>query len=465
MIEKLRKQLEGQKILILGFGQEGRSTFRFIRSVMPEFPLTIADRDESVKALSSLDFDLTGVAFQCGAGYLDNLEEYSMIVKSPGVNLIKEKVRIPYEKLTSQTDLFLREYASRTIGVTGSKGKSTTTSLIHHITSSHFSDVFMAGNIGIPVLDLVKDISGQSLIVLEMSSHQLENLHTSPHIAVLLNIFEEHLDYYGSFDSYKKAKFNIALHQEATDFLVFENTNPDIREMIDRHSPLSNQLSYGYHQKEISFACVENRQVVCKNTKGDLSRFDFDGRTGLPGDHNLMNIMAAVLVAKLLDVPDHVIARAVGTFRGLPHRLEFLGNINGVDFYDDAIATIPEAVIEAIKTLGKVDVLIIGGMDRGINYNRLAGFLVQRSIPHMVFTGEAGRRIVELIRRSGNEGFAFTAHYTRDFADVKDILRQILEPGMTCLLSPAAPSYDCFPGFREKGNMFKSWLPDLFVEK
>ncbi|MBN1340677.1 MAG: UDP-N-acetylmuramoyl-L-alanine--D-glutamate ligase, partial [Bacteroidales bacterium] len=348
MAEYIKRRLSGQKILILGFGREGRSTFRFIRKILPGYPLAIADINERIPSELRDEFDFTHVSFHCGPGYLNHLGDYDLIIKSPGINLSGWAGFLPHSKLSSQTDLFLAGNSARTIGITGSKGKSTTTSLIHHVLSAHFSEVAMAGNIGIPPLDIIHEITPQSWIVFEMSSHQIENVHTSPHIAVLLNLFEEHLDYYKTFEVYQRAKFNIALHQKPSDYFVYNNENENIMRFINERNVASVHVPYGLPPAGKPGACLDNGKILFIPVNGIASDFDFSQRACLPGDHNLRNITAAVSVARILNVPDEVIRRAIPVFKGLPHRLEFVGNSGGVDFYDDAIATIPEAVMEAV---------------------------------------------------------------------------------------------------------------------
>jgi UDP-N-acetylmuramoylalanine--D-glutamate ligase len=186
---------------------------------------------------------------------------------------------------------------------------------------------------------------------------------------------------------------------------------------------------------------------------------DLNRKRKLKGDHNLMNIMAAVNVCKVLGIPDKFITEGITSFRGLEHRIEYVGQFHGIDFYNDSIATIPEACIEAVKALGNVDTLILGGFDRGIDYSNLARFLSASDVRNLIFTGEAGRRILHEIREIRNPGQ--TLFLLTRFEEFAGIVLQVTRPGSVCLLSPAAASYDEFTNFEERGRRFKELVRKL----
>ena len=229
MINSIKQYLVNKKILILGFGVEGRSTFALLRKIIPEQPLTIADIDP--KALQKANVALSDlIAFQTGNAYLHNIEHFDLIIKSPGVSVKNLHLK---SHVTSQTELFLQNLSKQIIGVTGTKGKSTTASLIFSIIKLHTENSIFVGNIGIPPFDLIPSIDNNTIVVAEFSSHQLEHITKSPHISVLLNLYQDHLDHYNSFTEYLKAKINIINFQGERDILIYNDDNELIKHYIE----------------------------------------------------------------------------------------------------------------------------------------------------------------------------------------------------------------------------------------
>ena len=212
MLDLIRRELENRKVLLLGFGREGQSSYRLIRRVLPELHLTIADADKAVGENEMLKNDRF-VDLHLDEGYLEGLNSFERILKTPGISLKDIIYDLDPASITSQTDLFLSWYSGKVIGVTGTKGKSTTATLIYHILKLAGKDSLLMGNIGRPAFDFIDEISPETNLVYELSSHQLEYVRNSPHLAVLLNLYQEHLDAYRSFHDYQAAKMNIAKYQ------------------------------------------------------------------------------------------------------------------------------------------------------------------------------------------------------------------------------------------------------------
>jgi len=453
MQELVKKYIEGKKVVIAGFGREGRSTYRFLRGFLPDYPLTVADINDNVKSEELLRSDhYTQII--TGKNYLSNLNDFDLVFKTPGIPSFALPADIDKSKITSQTDLFLRLFSRQAIGITGTKGKSTTSSLIHHILSVNGRQTVLAGNIGTPLLDVIPQITTDTAIVMELSSHQLEYLSVSPHISILLNIYQEHLDHYNNYEEYQKAKFNIGKFQGKEDFFLYNIDN----NLIKKHLSECRKCSH----KAIPFTLgkihgdgiyYENGNVWSRSGGKEQIIFDDSEGHNLKGDHNLLNIMAATGACSLAGVETSIITRAVRTFNGLEHRIEYAGRFHEIDFYNDSIATIPEASIEAVKTLKNVDTLILGGFDRGIDYNILYPFIRQSSLNNLIFVGEAGKRMKEEFEKYGTAGKSvFTA---RDYTEVVDIAFSVTGKDKICLLSPAAASYDMFRNFEERGSVYK----------
>ena len=470
MIEFIQQRFANKSIVLLGFGREGQSSYSLLRKVFPGKQLAIADASESVRE-NPLIRDDKQVSFITGPDYLDKLNDFDVIFRSPGIpvwQMIRKDApaansadqslnhSIPRQKITSQTELFLEYYSKQVIGVTGTKGKSTTSSLIHHILKTAGRDVLLAGNIGNPVFYYIDLITPDTIIVFEMSSHQLEFLKLAPHISVLLNLFQEHLDAYKTYEAYQLAKLNITKYQQSGDFIIFNADDPLVAKLVAPYlnsrqaSPFSmkNQPQPGGFIRD-GFVCFSDEKQVTPVWKIHQDRF-------LRGEHNLKNIMAAVNVAMICGVDTEMIEDGIATFKGLEHRLEYVGEFGGIHCYNDSIATIPEACMEAIKAIPNVDTLIAGGFDRGIDYAELALFLSRSQVRNLILLGAAGKRIGEHLRKLNLSGKKIW--YINRFDDFYPIAFRETKAGFACLLSPAAASYDEFKNFEERGKRFREMV-------
>lgn len=456
-LELLKEKIEGKKIIILGFGKEGVSSYRFIRKHFPKMTITIADANEN---LFTDDIDDKHVKFIKGKLYDRNLNNYDLIFKSPGINFNNIDYYIDNERITSQTDLFLEFFWQQTIGITGTKGKSTTSSLISHILEDTRKNTFLAGNIGTPFFDIIEKIDENSIVVAELSAHQLEFVHNSPKIAVLLNLYQEHLDHFNSFNNYQIAKLNIAKYQQEGDFLVYNGDDEHIPGLVKGYK-LDNEkcifgttVHTGYHVR------CSNHIVKFMNDGEIVDEYDLIEHKNLPGTHNYFNIMAAIAVCRKLGVEHEDILHSLLSFKGLPHRIEYVGTFNGIKFYNDSISTIPEATIAACRALRGVETLILGGFDRGIDYSPLVSFFKEEPIKNVVFTGEAGTRMRKLFE---DNGISFeNILETDDFLAITDFAFEKTPDNGTVLLSPAAASYNQFKNFEERGNCFKSCIQQSY---
>lgn len=418
MIEQLLQQLRDKRILIAGFGREGKSSLRFVKTHFPDLEIAVADKNPScAKDLAAIDPE---IPFFGGEDYLRQVENYDLIIKSPGIKLeisLSEKVQ-----LSSQTDLFLSAFNKQIIGVTGTKGKSTTASLIYHILANYGLPALLTGNMGIPCFDIIPQITDKSIVVFELSAHQQEFVRHSPHVGVLLNIFEEHLDHFGDMIHYRNAKLNLIRFAGKGDFSILHRT---LRQYV-----------YGL-QSSISYFPTNNV---------------FEFPLTLLGAHNRLNIEAAMLAAAHFGVSNEDALNALASFKSLPHRLEYLGQKAEVHFYNDSIATIPEAVIAALEAIPQCNFLILGGFDRGISYQSLVSYLLVKPVDTVFYVGKAGRRIAEMLEKYNYTGKLV---FIETLQQVFTILKESAKPGNTCLLSPAAASYDQFENFEQRGELFR----------
>lgn len=450
--QKIVEFFKGQKIVIVGFGREGVSSYKFIRKHYPKMHLTIADRSPLIHVDDfKEDKHLTIVA---GEEYDQDLNKYDLILKSPGVNFNNINYFIPKEKFISQAELFLMAYGENVIGVTGTKGKSTTSSLIYHILSNAIGNTVLAGNIGIPFFDIIEQITDDTTIVAELSAHQLEYTDYSPHIAILLNLYQEHLDHFNTFNNYQLAKLNITEHQSEDDIFIYNFDDRYIPGLIESHKlqrrfiPFSSQntLKYGAFCTKNDIVLVKNNEQYCQIPIAD--------RQNIPGIHNNNNIMAAVLACKAKNIDNESIIKNIATFKGLEHRLELVGTFHDITFYNDSISTIPEAAVAALKTIKRVDTLIVGGFDRGIEYKLLIDYLHENPVRNIAFVGKVGERILQEWQEAGYK-LPENHIVENNYKKIVDFAYAHTKPGCSCLLSPAAASYDQFKDFTVRGRTFK----------
>ena len=370
---------------ILGYAKEGKVTEWYLKKFYPHLSIGILDKN--------IDSD-----------YLSKQSEYDLIVKTPGIP--KELVTVPY---VTATNLFFANVENPIIGITGTKGKSTTASLIHHILKANKKPARLLGNIGAPMLEVLTGDkrNKKEIYVVELSSYMLDDIEYSPNVALLINLYNDHLTYHKTLENYHGAKANIFKFQK----------EGDVR---------------------ITFPFKKNINLDMK-------------KVPLRGKHNLSNIYAAVEVAKRFGISEQGIRSALYSFKPLPHRLEPVGTFKGVEFYDDANATTPEATVEAIGALGNVDTLFVGGQDRGYDFKALRALILKKKIRNIVAFPDTGEKIIKGLRglnvlktTSMEEAVKFAYMYTRK--------------GKTCLLSCASPSYSIWKNFEEKGDLFKEWV-------
>lgn len=402
-------ELENKKILILGYGKEGKSTEAVLRAKLSNPQIAIADQSDD-------------------PDYLSKQKDCDIVIKTPGIPL--RDITAPH---TTATNLFFGNVPNKIIGVTGSKGKSTTSSLIQAMLKEAGIKSRLIGNIGKPALDvLLEPVDPEEIFVMELSSYQLEDIEYSPHIGVITSIFREHLDHHGSFEAYFEAKAHMLDKAGEGDFYVF---NPSYPELV----------------------ALKGRTMAKPVPYIDAVPFD-TSRIKLEGAHNQENIRGALTVARLLGVSDDVMARAVEKFEPLPHRLTFVGEFKGIKFYDDAIATAPEPTIFAIQTLKDVDTILLGGTDRGYDFSGLAKAVGISGIRNIVLFPETGERIGQELEKFGGE---FNLLRTVKMQEAVAFAYANTAPGKICLLSTASPSYTLWKNFEEKGDEFVKWVKEM----
>ncbi|MDO4187852.1 MAG: UDP-N-acetylmuramoyl-L-alanine--D-glutamate ligase [Lachnospiraceae bacterium] len=430
-------KLTDKRILIFGYGREGKSTEQYIKNHV------------QYKCLDVFEGKMEEI----------NEDDYDFIIKSPGIIMLEDN-----PKYTSQTELFLDEFSEKTIGITGTKGKSTTSAMIAHVLNECGKKAVLLGNIGKPCFDMIDEIDKDTWVVFELSCHQLLHINWAPHVAVFLNLYEEHLDYYGTMDKYFAAKANIISHQTEDDICFVGENVPKID-----HKSKDTIINGPLRDFELQILGEHNKTNA--EFVYQVAAYVLTGRIETRGK---------VLLDETKLLIEASIKKAISSFKGLPHRLEYFAEIDGVKYYDDSISTIPEACINAIESVENAATVIVGGMDRGIDYDILVDFILKREDILFILCYATGRRICEMM------GFYYEDNsiYPDEFGNVmstaympnpkeqeKELPHNVMltinldyavkiakdntKPGKACILSPAAPSYGYFKNFEERGDYFK----------
>lgn len=432
------KELKNKDLVILGIGREGLDSFLFLRKIFPYKIISIADQKqvseldpETEKILSRDDY----IKYYGGRDYLKCLKNFDIVIKSPGVQF--EKIKKHLKKgsfVTSQTDLFFDNCNAKIIGITGTKGKSTTSALIYNLLKKSKKSAYLLGNIETPSLSYLLKIKKRDWVVYELSSHQLQFLKSSPHIAIFLNIYPEHLDYYKNFKDYFKAKTAIALYQNPKDYFIF---NPNFKKI-----------------KTLA------KKIKSKRIKIEPQKYaeTFEQHPEFKKITHRENIAAVIEVGKILKLTDKQILKGIKTFKPLSHRLELIGKFGGIEFYDDSIATIPEATIFALHTLGKnVETIILGGFDRGIDFKKISDEVsANLNLKNLIFLPTSGEKIWAGI--DSKNKMRFNKYFVNDMESAVKICFEKTTPGKICLLSCASPSFGLFKCYKERGNLFKEYV-------
>ncbi len=427
MLSVLSKLINNKKVLILGFGREGRSTLAKLLEAGNAESITVADLNDVSGKVPE------GVKLIIGEAYQDSLDSFDVVFKSPGI-VLKREVSSYRCLITSETEVFMEAYGDRVIGITGTKGKSTTASLMYHVLRESGKDAVFGGNIGIPVFELSDKVKENTIVVLELSCHQLEYLKTDPHVAVLLNIYEDHLDHYGTRERYAAAKKNIFLYQDKEDLLY---TTKDT-----------------FENEGLSDIC-KSRFIPVSLSDAPFGSFDEINGAKLLGEHNRLNCAFVWMAVKEYGVTKEEFLKALSTFEPLPHRLERFAKAGDMEFYDDSISTTVKSTISAVEAVGNASILILGGMERNIEYGELVSYIKASDLRLVICMYDSGKRIYEMLT---SENDFPNAVYVPDLEAATEVAVAHKGVGGACILSPAAASYGYFKNFEERGDKFKEFV-------
>jgi UDP-N-acetylmuramoylalanine--D-glutamate ligase len=406
---------DGKKVAILGYGIEGQDAEKFLKLCGAE--ITILDKKFNEK-------------------YLNELAKFDIVVRSPGVYRFLPQITEAERSgvvITSAVKMFFENCPGKIIGITGTKGKGTTSTLTYEILKAAGREVYLAGNIGKSMLELLPLLNSESYVILEMSSFQLIDLDLSPHIAVVLNITLDHMDWHKNKDEYINAKENIVRYQSTSDWAVINEEYETSKSFAD-----STKAGVVFFSKQ---------KLESKFKEGLLLR----------GEHNLENIAAAVAVGRILKIDDNKILEVVRSFKGLEHRLELVGEVNGVTFYNDSFATGPQPTIAAINSFTESETLILGGSDKGLDYSELQSEIEKKNnVKNLILIGDIGEKIGKDIR-----GKNIISLGKISMAQIVKKAGEVTPKGGVVILSPAAASFDMFKNYKDRGDQFKRAVQSL----
>ena len=402
--------------------------------------------------------EVTIIDEEQGEKYLEGLDQYDLVIRSPGVKISTLEKFVSKDKITSQIKIFFDLCPCEIIGVTGTKGKGTTSALIYEMLKKQGFDAYLGGNIGVPPFEFLDKLTVHSKVVLELSSFQLMDLKKSPHIAVMLMITSEHLNWHESLDEYVDAKRNILRHQNEKDFAILNRDYPATNES-DAHTG-GKVFTISREQESLNEGCfVKDGKVWLRIEKKETPIIDIKDIL-LPGKHNLENVCAAVMAAYLAGVSKENIAFILKTFKGLEHRLELVATVNGVRYYDDSFSTIPETAIAAIEAFKEPEILILGGSSKNSDFSELGKVISKaKNIKAIIGIGVEWERIKEQIAKS--ETPIPVIEGAKDMVTIVAAAAKIAVSGDVVLLTPACASFDMFKNYKDRGEQFKKEVNKL----
>ena len=452
----------GRRVLILGAARQGLALARWLTRHGSRVILSDKRTSDELRAARESLVDLP-VEWALGGHSLELLDKCDVLCLSGGVPLTVPIVVEALKRglpLSNDTQVFLEAVPCKTIGITGSAGKTTTTTLVGHMAKNTLGDkAFIGGNIGDPLINYVDDMKTDDLAVLEISSFQLEQMTVSPNVAVVLNVTPNHLDRHGTMEAYAAAKARILDFQSKNDVAILGRDDAGAWSLHDRvHGKL---FTFSLHKldEELNGAYLHDGLLNLRDGNAYLPLM-LREKVALRGDHNVSNVLAAFAIGHAVGFPLDDMLDAIADFRGVPHRLELVRELRGVRWYNDSIATAPERSMAAICSFNEPIILLLGGRDKDLPWEDLAA-LVHERVKHVLLFGEAAEKIQKAITSLKPNEAGVNIHRVDKLKDAVDKAAEIAEPGDVVLLSPGGTSFDEFKDFEERGENFRVWVQEL----
>ena len=459
-LEEFNKFASGKKIAIIGLGVSNLPLLDYFHDLACK--ISVFDnrkKDELDKDIIE-KLDKYNIEYFGGENNLENLVGYNIIFRSPIVMPYRLELKLEEERgaiITSEIEMVLKLTPSKVIGITGTEGKTTTTSIIYEIIKKAGYKCFLGGNIGKPIFTEVKNMRPEDIIVLELSSFQLTNMDVSPQISVVTNIFPDHLNVHSSYEEYREEKKNIFKHQTENGIVVLNYDNEYTREFSKEAN--GKVIFFSSKEKLEDGFIYDNNDGIIKYCEDGIRRHLIKKEDiKLRGIHNYENIATAFAATSSL-VNIETAVQAIKEFNGVEHRLEFVREKDGVKWYNDSIGTSPASTIAGLNAFDENIILLAGGSDKGLNYKEV-GETIASKVQTLILTGPTATKIEEATRKAQN-GEKVEICYVENMGEAVKLANKKAKQGDIVLLSPASASFDAFKNFAERGNKFKEFVKGL----
>ena len=462
-LNEFKEEIKNKKIAVLGLGVSNIPAIKYLNKLgayiyAHDAKDVLSENCDEIKDLENIEFLLGDKCFS-------GLNDVDYILRSPGVKPFLPEIEEAVEngvKLTSEMELFVDLCPCKIIGITGSAGKTTVTTLVTELLKNGGHNVWQGGNIGTPLFDKVEQIQKDDIVVLELSSFQLMTMKKSPNVSLITNIYEDHLDYHRDFEEYVIAKTNIFMNQERRDICVF-NLESEYTEkflvMKEEKSVLSENLFFSTVDENIKGAYLKDKDIYI-NIDGKKEKVISVDEIKLKGNKNYANVCSAIcLVYNLVSIED--IRKTLINFKGVEHRLEYVDTKNGVEYYNDSISTTPGKALAALTSFDKKIILIAGGYDKNLDYSGLGKYIIDSS-KYVILLGNTADKIKEsIINYESYNSEEITIEKVNSLEEAVKLASSVAKQGDIVVMSPASASFDMFKSYKERGNIFKELVDKL----
>ena len=461
--EEFKNNIKGKKIAVLGLGVSNIPAIEYLNNLgaiiyAHDKIESLDERHENIKKLDNITFYL-------GDNVFKDLDKVDYILRSPGIKPFTPEIEEALKKgviLTSEIELLMKYAPCKVIGITGSAGKTTTTTLVTEILKDAGYNVWTGGNIGIPLFTKLDKIKKEDIIVLELSSFQLMTMKKSPNISVITNIYEDHLDYHRSFDEYVEAKLNIYSHQKDGNTCVINKDSKYFDLFYNTIKENGSNLNIKYFSKKpfIENGAYIDEGKIVYNENGEKIDIIETSKLKLMGIKNHLNVCTAISILKdLVDIES--IRKSLINFKGVEHRIEYVDTKNGVQYYNDSISTTPGKAMAALTAFDKKIILIAGGYDKNLDYSGLGDYIINAA-KHVILLGDTTKKIQDSILKSklyNKENIKIECVDTLD--EALNQAKNVAKSGDIVVMSPASASFDMFKSYKQRGNIFKELVSKI----
>ena len=452
--------LKGKSVVVIGMGVSNTPLIRML--LRANVNVTVCDKSTRDRVQAQADeLESLGAKLELGADYLANIHKADLVFRTPGLSPNSPQLKKAVEcgaEVTSEMELFFKLCPCKIIGVTGSDGKTTTTTLISEFLKEAGYNVYVGGNIGKPLLPDVADMTPEDMVVVELSSFQLMSMRQSPNVAVFTNLSPNHLDYHHTMEEYTNAKLNIFLHQHEGDRAVFNYDN-DITRDLSQRAPAGMMMFSRKHSLADRGVYLRDNTICMTNDTGSREVLAVED-IHIPGVHNIENYMAAIAAVDGL-VPDQCVRAVALRFTGVEHRIELVRELNGVRYFNDSIGTSPTRTMACLDSFNQKLILIAGGYDKGVPFTQL-GVEMCKKVKTLVLCGTTApaiRKAVEEAPEYASCGIQLVE--TDNLKAAVEAARDAASAGDVVVLSPACAAFDQFKNFMERGRVFKEFVNAL----